>query len=1056
MFERFTENAIKVIMSAQEESKRMGSGFVGTEHLFLGVVSQRGGIGARALKYFKVTMRIARREVDKYNGGLGAGYISSDMPFTPRAKRVMEMAVQEGKDLGQNFVGPEHLLLALMAESDGVAMRIMELLKIDFFRLRNLILAYIEEAQEEILRPLTQAERFLLEREEGDSPTPTLDEYSKNLSKKAMDGLLDPVIGRQKEINEVIAVLSRRTKSNPILIGEPGVGKTAVAEGLAQLILTEQKPRFLEGVVIMALDLGSILAGTKYRGEFEERVKKIVEEVNEDRSVIVLIDEMHNLVGAGAAEGAVDAANILKPALARGEFRCIGATTTDEYTRYIERDPALARRFQIVRVNEPSREVSTEILYGLRPDFEHHHGLGIQDKALSESVVFSDQYIADRYLPDKAIDVIDQAAAKVRLENRCLPEGLQILLEELSSITRDKERAVKTLDFDRAQAFLDHESELRAHVRIIAQTLSIREGIGTRKREVDMVTANDVAGVIADWTGIPVQKLTGSEAERLLNMEEIIHERIVGQRHAVTAVSKAIRRARVGLRNPNRPIASFMFAGPTGVGKTELTKALSEYMFAQEDNMIRLDMSEYMEKHTVAKLIGSPPGYVGYNEGGQLTEAVRKKPYSVVLLDEVEKAHEDVFNLLLQVLDDGRLTDSKGRVIDFKNTLLIMTTNLGAKAIEAACGIEAKSENDQDFYRKIPDKMHGWEPIPEPPKDKQTVKRLTKLVHDQLKGFFRPEFLNRIDDIIIFNHLTPTDIWEICGLMIKQLQNRLEEKLITLIVDESVRAFLTDIGYDPLYGARPLRRAIMKNLEDALAEKCLSTILYPKTKLSVSRKRVEQNLGLLTQYIYTDELVIDIDVSGVSKKVMAEAEAAARGEKLVKPLNPKDDTRMSEIAQKWKGKRPRFPNDSSDGLDSGPLPQLSEPASQKYLVEKREREEAMKKLLMRKPKNKKGTKPMPNPDEDSKVVDSENLTSKKSENLTSKKSKDLTSKKSRTIRPVAFLKFIGKSIGRNILGFIGFPMRTRRKIMDHNLNKWPINGDPKKPKKGGKSRRRKR
>ena len=862
MFEKFTEGAIKVIMLSQEEARRMGHNFVGTEQLLLGVIGQRHGIGARALKKLKVTLKKARKEIELYIGR-GTGFVASEIPFTPRAKRVLEMAVHESKDLGQNFVGTEHILLALIAESDGVAMRTLDKLNVDIQKLRNLILTYIEETQEEILRPLTQAEKFLLEREKKGSPTPTLDEYAENVTKEAIDGNLDPVIGREKEIDDVIAVLARRTKNNPVLIGEPGVGKTAVAEGLAQLILTEKVPDFLDGSLIMALDLGSILAGTKYRGEFEERLKRIVEEAQNDSAVIIVIDEIHTLVGAGAAEGAVDAANILKPALARGKFRCIGATTNDEYRKYIERDPALERRFQPVHVEEPSVGTTIEILRGLRSKFEQHHTLSYHDKALEQAVILSDKYVADRYLPDKAIDVLDEAGARVRLENRRLPLGLRSLMHELQETIKDKEDCIKEHDFEAAKQLLDHEMEVRTHIRIMKQSALTNESRGFSRRDVDMVTENDVADVVSNWTGIPVTKITGSESARLLKMEDTLHERIIGQKHAVIAVSKAIRRARVGLRNPNRPIASFIFAGPTGVGKTELTKTLSEYMFGTEESMIRLDMSEYMEKHTVAKLIGSPPGYVGYNEGGQLTEAVRSKPYSVVLFDEVEKAHPDVFNLLLQILDDGRLTDSRGRVIDFTNTLIIMTTNLGAKIIERESGIKPKSEQGEGGFKITPDAVMGWQPAPEPIKDPEIFERVTKLVNDELKNFFRPEFLNRIDEIIVFNHLTRIDIWEICELMIKSVQNRLKEKGINLIVELSVQAFLTDEGYDPIYGARPLRRAIMKYLEDTLAEQCLSKTLYPNTKIHVRRKKVEGTL-----MTYTNELEVEIDFSDVDPNLL--------------------------------------------------------------------------------------------------------------------------------------------------------------------------------------------
>ena len=665
MFEKFTEGAIKVIMLSQEEARRMGHNFVGTEQLFLGVVGQRQGLGAKALRSLNVTLKKARKEVENYIGR-GTGFVASEIPFTPRAKRVLEMAVQEGKDIGQNYVGTEHILLALIAEEDGVAIRTIEKLGVDITQLRNKTLALIKENQEELLRPLTDSEKRILDREGDVSTTPTLDEYTDNITKEAVEGRLDPVIGRDKEIFEVIKVLARRSKNNPVLIGEPGVGKTAVAEGLAQLILTQDIPNFLEGNVIMSLDLGSLLAGTKYRGEFEERLKRIVEEAQLDSTIILVIDEIHTLVGAGAAEGAVDAANILKPALARGKFRCIGATTMEEYRKYIERDAALERRFQPVQVKEPSVGVTIDILRGLRAKFERHHSLSYHDKAIEQAAILADKFIADRYLPDKAIDVLDEAGSRVRLENKRLPEGILLLLNELQETLTEKDICVREQDYNTASQLLDYEMEVRIQIQIMKQAIQINEKAGLKRVHIDMVMEEDVGEVIAGWTGIPMTKISETESKKLLNMEDTLHERLIGQHQAIVSVSKAIRRARVGLRNPDRPIASFIFAGPTGVGKTELTKALAAYMFGSEEVMVRLDMSEYMEKHTVAKLIGSPPGYVGYSEGGQLTEAVRSKPYTVVLFDEVEKAHPDVFNLLLQILDDGRLTDSKGRTIDLK------------------------------------------------------------------------------------------------------------------------------------------------------------------------------------------------------------------------------------------------------------------------------------------------------------------------------------------------------------------------------------------------------
>ena len=855
MFEKFTEGAIKVIMLSQEEARRMGHNFVGTEQLFLGLIGQRIGLGAKALRSLGVTLKKARKEIENYIGR-GTGFVASEIPFTPRAKRVLEMAVQEGKDIGQNYVGTEHILLALLSEEDGVAIRTIEKLGVDIAQLKSKTLALIKENQEELLRPLSDSEKKILDRGDSEtSATPTLDEYADNITKEAIEGRLDPIIGRDKEIFEVIKVLARRSKNNPVLIGEPGVGKTAVAEGLAQLILTQDVPNFLEGNVLMSLDLGAILAGTKYRGEFEERLKKIVEEVQLDSSIILVIDEIHTLVGAGAAEGAVDAANILKPALARGGFRCIGATTVEEYRKYIERDAALERRFQPVHVKEPSVDVTIDILRGLRSKFERHHTLTYHDTAVEQAAILADKYIADRYLPDKAIDVLDEAGSRVRLENKRLPEGITLLLNELQETLTEKDFAVREQDFETASQLLDYEMEVRIQIQVMKQALQINEKAGLKRAHIDMVMEEDVAEVIAGWTGIPITKISESESKKLLNMEETLHERIIGQHQAIVSVSKAIRRARVGLRNPNRPIASFIFAGPTGVGKTELTKALAAYMFGSEETMVRLDMSEYMEKHTVAKLIGSPPGYVGYSEGGQLTEAVRSKPYTVVLFDEVEKAHPDVFNLLLQILDDGRLTDSKGRTIDFKNTLIIMTSNVGAKIIEKESGIQSKGSNKSSLDINSDFLAYSSDPIVDP----NVYKRITFLVNEELKKYFRPEFLNRLDEIIVFSHLTKTDVKQISEIMIKQLQNRMKEKEIELDVRNIVKEILVEQGFDPIYGARPLRRAVMRLLEDNLAQEFLSKPLYPKTRIIIDAD-------------LEDNIVVNVDYSRVDPKLRSEEE----------------------------------------------------------------------------------------------------------------------------------------------------------------------------------------
>ena len=889
MFERFTEGAIKVIMLSQEEARRMGHNFVGTEQLLLGVIGQRHGIGSKALKKLRVSLKKTRKEIELYIGR-GGGYLNAEIPFTPRAKRVLEIAVSEGKDLGQNFVSTEHILLALLAETDGVAMRTLLKMGIDIRKLRDIIFAYIEETQEEILRPLTQAERFLLYRDRTGSSTPTLDEFSENMSKEALDGKLDPVIGREKEITDLIAILARRTKNNPVLVGEPGVGKTAVAEGLAQLILDENVPDFLDGSLIIALDLGSILAGTKYRGEFEERIKRIVEEVQNDDSVIIVIDEIHTLVGAGAAEGAVDAANLLKPSLARGTLRLIGATTLDEYRRYIEKDPALERRFHSILVEEPSVETTIDILKGLKPEFQRHHALTYTDAALVEAAKQSSRFIADRNLPDKAIDVIDEAGSRVRLRNRSLPTGLQKLLVELHDTLQDKNDAINHNDFATAKLLVEHEIEVRTHLRIMRFALTSKEKYAKYSSpngpRFDEVTESDISKVISAWTGIPVTKINQSENQRLKFMEQILHERLIGQHHAITAVSKAVRRARVGIQDPKRPIASFIFAGPTGVGKTELTKALAEYMFDDEKSLIRFDMSEFMERHTVAKLIGSPPGYVGFQDGGQLTEAVRQKPYSIVLFDEVEKAHPDVFNLFLQILDDGHLTDSSGKVVSFKNTIIVMTTNLGSRVIEKESPILSKEKigfgrrfdtalereskkiellvnSDGTFSLKAPVERETTA------EDEEKFVKITGLVQEELKKFFRPEFLNRVDDIIVFNHLSKHDIWQICGLMLKSLSKRLKEQGATLNIDNAARFFLTEEGYDPIYGARPLRRSITKFLEDKLAEACLSNVIHEGTQIHVRQQIKPSVYGNRPVYspvfddIYTSEILVEFDYSNV-------------------------------------------------------------------------------------------------------------------------------------------------------------------------------------------------
>jgi ATP-dependent Clp protease ATP-binding subunit ClpC len=793
MFERFTEKAIKVIMLAQEEARRLGHNFVGTEQILLGLIGEGTGVAAKVLKSMGVNLKDARIEVEKIIGR-GSGFVAVEIPFTPRAKRVLELSLEEARQLGHNYIGTEHLLLGLIREGEGVAARVLENLGVDLSKVRTQVIRMLGETAEVSAGGGGGGSG-------GRTKTPTLDEFGSNLTQMAVDGKLDPVVGRQKEIERVIQILGRRTKNNPVLIGEPGVGKTAIAEGLAQRIATGDIPDILEDKRVVTLDIGLLVAGTKYRGEFEERLKKIMDEIRQASNVILVIDEVHTLIGAGAAEGAIDAANILKPALARGELQCIGATTLDEYRKHIERDAALERRFQPVTVGEPSVDETIEILYGLRERYEKHHKLKILDEALIAAAKLADRYISDRYLPDKAIDLMDEAGSRVRLMNSQLPPAAKELDQQLRQVLRDKDEAVRSQDFDKAGELRDKEMELKAEIKAIAQNKKAVD-ITAEGGESPVVTEEDIAGIVASWTGVPVSKLTESESEKLLHMEDTLHQRLIGQDEAVKAISRAIRRARVGLKNPNRPIASFIFSGPTGVGKTELTKALAAYFFGAEEAMIRLDMSEYMERHTVSKLIGSPPGYVGYNEGGQLTEAVRRRPYTVVLFDEIEKAHPDVFNLLLQILEDGRLTDAKGRTVDFKNTLLIMTSNIGSKVIEkggGGLGFEfGESEADSQYNR------------------------IRSLVNEELKQYFRPEFLNRLDEIIVFRQLTKPEVKEIADLLLNEVFKRLLEKNISLQVTERFKDRLVEEGYNPSYGARPLRRAIMRLLEDSLAEEMLS------------------------------------------------------------------------------------------------------------------------------------------------------------------------------------------------------------------------------------------
>ncbi|MBE9034190.1 ATP-dependent Clp protease ATP-binding subunit [aff. Roholtiella sp. LEGE 12411] len=783
MFEHFTSEAIRVIMLAQEEARRLGHNFVGTEQILLGLMGEGTGVAAKVLTELGVTLKDARREVEKIIGR-GSGFVPPEIPFTPKVKSLFEQSFKEAHSLGQNYINTEHLLLGLTEAGEGVAAKVLQNLGVDLKSVRSAVVRRLGE----------NTSVFAGSGGQKRTQTLTMEEFGRNLTKLAQEGRLDPVVGRQKEIERAIQILGRRTKNNPVLIGEPGVGKTAIAEGLAQRIVNQDVPETLQNKQVISLDMGSLVAGTRFRGDFEERIKKVVEEVRTVGNIILVIDEIHTLVGAGGTEGGLDAANILKPALARGELQCIGATTLDEYRQHIERDAALERRFQPIMVGEPSVEETIEILYGLRQAYEQHHKVTISDAAIVAAAQLSDRYISDRFLPDKAIDLIDEAGSRVRLRNSQVSPNKE-LKRELTGVTKAKEASVRVQDFDKAGQLRDQELEL---------TTQLQATFPQDDKPVSstIVDEEDIAQIVASWTGVPVNKLTESESELLLHLEDTLHQRLIGQEQAVSAVSRGIRRARVGLKSPNRPIASFIFSGPTGVGKTELAKALAAYFFGSEDSMIRLDMSEFMESHTVSKLIGSPPGYVGYDEGGQLTEAVRRKPYTVLLFDEIEKAHPDVFNMLLQILDDGHLTDAKGRKVDFKNTLIILTSNIGSKVIEkggSSLGFEFDNQPEASYNR------------------------IRTLVNEELKAYFRPEFLNRVDEIIVFTQLSKNEVKQIADIMLRDVSTRLTERGISLEVTERFKELVVQEGYNPSYGARPLRRAIMRLLEDSLAEALLSS-----------------------------------------------------------------------------------------------------------------------------------------------------------------------------------------------------------------------------------------
>ena len=801
-YDSFTKGAQRVLVIAQEEARRMGHNYVGTEHILLGTVKEESSVSS-LLEKLDVTYERVCDEIEELVG-MGDFKFSEAFGYTPRTKRVLEMSREEAAKLQQNYVGVEHILLALLLEREGVANRILRDIGVDTQQLYQRMMAATTEALKRRGQQPGDASQEgsssgSANPSAGQESAPTLMQYGRDLTAAARAGELDPVIGRSEEIERIIQILSRRTKNNPVLIGEPGVGKSAVAEGLAQKIAEGNVPELLRGKRIVSLDLAGMLAGAKYRGEFEERMKNVMDELKRDRSIILFIDELHTLIGAGAAEGAIDAANILKPALARGEIQCIGATTIDEYRKHIEKDAALERRFQPVQVGEPSKEEAVAILKGLRDRYEAHHKVRITDEAIEAAVQLSDRYITDRYLPDKAIDLIDEAASRVRIRSYTTPPDMKELEAKIQQLNKEKEEAIAHQNFERAAQIRDEERAIRSDME--AQRKAWEDRRSTAQRQVG---AEEVAQIVASWTHIPVTQLTQDESDRLLHLEETLHQRVVGQDEAVSAVSRAIRRARAGLKDVHRPIGSFLFLGPTGVGKTELCKALAEAMFGDESALVRIDMSEYMEKFSVSRMIGSPPGYVGHDEGGQLTEAVRRKPYSVVLFDEIEKAHPDVFNILLQVLEDGRLTDSTGRTVDFRNTICVMTSNVGAADVE-------KNSRALGFSSTGKGEMSA-----------RSYERMKESMLEELKRTFRPEFLNRVDELIVFHPLDEENILRIAGLMVGSVAQRLKERGIALSWDDNVLQYLAKEGFDPTYGARPLRRAIQRMVEDDLSEEILS------------------------------------------------------------------------------------------------------------------------------------------------------------------------------------------------------------------------------------------